>query len=203
MSETITHDAELVPESAGTQERLLLSWPSSIKLLSNSEVWRSITMVFGISAGAVGVLLRVLSGQVQGLLVAAGVFVILMLLFVGVGICVDLFGGFAITFALTDRGIRSVSGRGSAAAANAAFWVGVLAGKPGCAGAGLLARSEQDVFVPYSEVTTITVKPAHRYVYVKGELLSKPIGMYCTPENLDQVVAILKARCPNATIRSL
>lgn len=183
------------PESG---ETVLVAWTTSIRLLTNAEVWRPVLLAFGISAAALGVLMTVISRSPQGMLVALAIFAFLMVLYVMIAVVIDLFGGLAATFALTSLGVRSRAGSGARSASALAFWTGVLAGKPGLAGAGMLAETEQDVAIPYADVTSLRIEPTRRYVHVRGGLVSKPLGLYCTPENYDRVVAILNERCPSA-----
>jgi hypothetical protein len=126
------------------------------------------------------------------LIIPAGGLAILLGIFVLVGVVIDLFGGFKVVFFLTSHGVRSVAGKGAKAAATAAFWMGALTGHPGAAGAGLLAESEQNVFIPWTDVTKIKVKTWRRYIHIKREWGFKPIGLYCTPENFAPVMEILR-----------
>lgn len=205
MSESLIHEApalDSAPETANLMEQVLMSWPAQIKILNSPEVWKSMALALGISGLALGGLLWAVSGSAQGLLVGLGCCLFLVVLFVLVGIVIDRCGGFAVSFALTSTGIRSVSGKGAELAADAAFWTGLLAGSAGTAGAGLLARAEHDILTPYEDVTRVTVNAPRKYVHVKGALRSKPIGLSCTAENLPQVVQILKERCPGETVQT-
>jgi hypothetical protein len=132
------------------------------------------------------------------LLVGAGVFAFLMAIFVVVGLVIDLFGGFRTTFALTTTGVRSIAGKGAGRAADTAFWAGVLAGSASVAGAGMLAKSEQNVFIAFRDVTKVKLRPGRRYILVKGGFVQKPIALYCLPDNYPQAEAILRQQCPGA-----
>jgi len=179
-------------------EQALLLWPSRVRILFNPIVWTSVVLGFGIASCFVGILFAILARSFWGLLMGAGGFVVFMVIFIGIGIVVDLFGGFRVTFALTSTGVRSVAGKGTAAASSAAVWGGILAANPAAMGAGLLARSEKNVFIPYEEVTKIKVSEGRLYILVKGGFGQKPIGLYCKPENFQQALGILKERCPSA-----
>lgn len=184
---------------AGT-EQLWLTWETRVRVLFNPAVWGGMLVAFGSGACLLSILLLVVSKSLWGLIVPAGVFAFLMGIFVVVALFIDLFGGFRTTFALTTHGVRSIAGKGAGRAADAAFWTGVLLGSAGAAGAGLLAKSERNVCIPYGEVTKVKFKPGRRYILVKGGFLQKPIGLYCTPENYDQAEAILRQECSGATI---
>ena len=179
-------------------EQALLMWPTRVRVLLNPIVWTSVVLGFGIASCLTGILVAALVRSFWGLLMGVGGFVLFMVIFIGIGIVVDLFGGFRVTFALTSAGVRSVAGKGTAAASSAAVWGGILAANPAAMGAGLLARSEKNVFIPYGEVMKVKVSTGRRYILVKGSFGQKPIGLYCKPENFQQALGILKERCPSA-----
>lgn len=176
-----------------TPEQLLITWETRIRLLTNPSVWASMLLVLGIPSLLLGIFVAVLAKRPEyALLVPLGGMSILFGIFIVVALVIDVFGGFKATFFLTTHGVRSVSGKGAKAASTAAIVMGVLAGKPGAVGAGLLATSEQNVFIPWNDITKIKVKTGRRYILVKREWGNKPIGLYCTRENLSQVMDILR-----------
>jgi hypothetical protein len=190
----------MADETAGSgenvPEQIRIAWDARIRILVNPSVWGGVLAAFGIGSFLLTVLFLAISKSPRALVAGAGIFAFLMVVFVIVGLCIDLFGGFRTTFALTTLGVRSIAGKGAGRAADAAFWAGLLLGNPGAAGAGLLARSEQNVFIRYGDVTRVKLKPGRRYLLVKGGFTQKPIGLYCTQENYDQVEAILRRQCP-------
>ena len=121
-----------------------------------------------------------------------------MLVFVLVGAVIDLCGGFRVRFAITSRGVRSVSGKGARAAANVAVVGGILTGSLAGMAAGELARSEQDVFIPYGEVTKVKANARRRYILVKGHWGQKPIGLSCGTDDFSQIFHLLRERCSSA-----
>jgi hypothetical protein len=100
-------------------------------------------MVFGITCALGAIFFAFISQSIEGLVAGAAAFAFFMFLFVIIAAIIDLFGGFHVRFALTDAGVRSMSGKYAKATAGVAFWAGVLSGKPGLAGAGALAQAEQ------------------------------------------------------------
>lgn len=174
-------------------EQLHLTWETRIRLLANPSVWGSMLMVFGIPSVLLGIFLAFIAKRPEfALLVPLGSLAVLLGIYVLVAIVIDLFGGFKVVFFLTSQGVRSVAGKGAKAAATAAFWSGALTGNPGMAGAGLLAESEQNVFIPWKDITKIKVKTWRRYILIKREWGDKPIALYCTPENFAQTMDILR-----------
>lgn len=183
-------------EGLSAAETISLAWDAQIRVLSNASVWGGVLAAFGIGSCLATVLFLAISQNVWALAVGAGLFAFFMLLFLLIGIVIDLCGGFKVTFALTNLGVRSIAGRGAGRAADAAFWTGVLTGRAGAAGAGLLAKSEQNAFIPYGQVTKVQARPGGRTILVKGGFLDKPIRLYCTAENYAQAEALLRQKCP-------
>ncbi len=180
------------------EETVLRTWQARIHVLNNSSAWSGVSLCFGVGAFFLGLLLLFITKSVTGLLVAFGIFCGLMVLFVLVGGAIDLFGGFRVTFILTDRGVWSITGSGARAAADAAVVGGIFAGSLTGIATGFAARSEQNVFIPYGEISRLKVKDRRRSVLVRGKLLEKPIELYCTVENFHEVQKILMAQSPAA-----
>ncbi|MEI8191286.1 MAG: hypothetical protein WCI75_16340 [candidate division NC10 bacterium] len=176
-----------------TPEQLHLTWETRIRVLTNPSVWTSMLLALGIPSVLLGIGFAVMAKRPEyALLVPLGFMSILLGIFFLVALVIDLFGGFKVVFFLTSQGVRSVAGKGARAASTVAVLAGVLAGKAGAVGAGLLAESEQNVFIPWKDITKIKVKTWRRFIHVKREWGYKPIGLYCTPENFPQVMDILR-----------
>ena len=179
-------------------EQLKLTWDNRIRLLLNAEFWSAILMALGIACGLMTTLMFFISKSIQALLVGAGIFAFILILTVLVAVIIDLFGGFYIRYAITSTGVRSIMGEGAKLAADAAFWTGVLSGSLGAMSGGLLAKSEQKVFITFQDVTDVKLSPKRRYIRVKGGFLQKPIGLYCLPENYTEAETILRQQCHGA-----
>ena len=175
-------------------DRPLLSWETRIGVLGNGQLWMTMLMVFGISSGLLGVLVGFISKNLLNALlvplVGTGGF---MFLFMLVGAVIDLAGGFAVVFVLSQGGARSIAGKLAKNLTGAAVVASLLTGKSGALGAALLAESEQNVFIPWSEVTRVKVKSGRRYIELRGGWGDKPIGLYCTPQNYAEVLEIIRS----------
>lgn len=190
-----------------TDERLLLTWTNHVRLLVNPTVWSSMLLVLGIPALLLGLFFAFLAKRLDYVvIVPLGFLTFLFAIFVLVALVIDAFGGMQATFFLTTNGVRFVSGTGAKAASRVALLAGLLSGRPGLAGAGLLAESEQGAFMPWSEIATIRVKASRHYVLLRGSWGDKPVGLYCTPENFREVLDLLRAnagdRMPRASSTS-
>ena len=150
-------------------------------------------LAFGIPSVLLGIFFAIVAKRADyALLVPLGLMAIMLGIFFLVALVIDLFGGFKVTFLLTSQGVRSVAGKGAKAASTAAVLAGILSGKSGVLGAGLLAESEQNVFISWKDVTQVKVWAARRYILIKREWGYKPIGLYGTPENFTQIMAIIQ-----------
>lgn len=187
------NEQSLIPE-----ERVLYSWKSSVKALSNPSAWRGVALSLGGGALALGILFTIISKSLKGLYIAAAIFGGLMLVFILIAGVIDIFGGFRVNFILTGHGVRSLSGKGARTAAETAVIGGILAGNLAAMAAGSLAKSEQDVFIPHHEVTKVKVNSRRRYILVKGDWSQKPIGLYCNKDNFADVLQLLRERCASA-----
>ncbi len=186
----------MVDAPTNPSEQLHLEWEARIRVLTNSHVWKPILLAFGIPSVLLGIFFAFISGKAEyALLVPLVALGVLLTLFVLIALVIDVFGGFKCHFFLTTLGVRSVSGRGARAASQAAILMGIFAGKPGAVGAGMLAESEQNVFIPWKAVTKIKVKG--RYIHIKREWGFKPIGLYCTADNAKQAIEILRYYAPD------
>lgn len=184
-------------DTSTPEEIVLDSWEASVRLLSNPAAWRGVALSLGAGALGLGILFTFISRSIKGLYLGAGLFGGLMFIFVIVGGIIDLFGGFRINFMLTSLGVRSISGKGAKTAADAAIVGGILTGNLAGMAAGSLAKSEQNVFILYNEVTKVKVNSRRRYVLVKGDWSQKPIGLYCNKDNFTGVLRLLQERCPS------
>jgi hypothetical protein len=183
------------PDSPGDAEAVLHTWEARMHVLSNPSAWSGVTLSLGGGALGLGLLFVAISKSVAGLYVSAAIFGGLMLVFMLVGGVIDLCGGFRVRFAITSRGVRSVSGKGARAAANTALVGGIITGSLTGMAAGQLARSEQDVFIPYAEVARVKVSGRRRYILVKGHWGQKPIGLSCRTADFSEILRILRERC--------
>jgi hypothetical protein len=179
------------------EEIVLCSWEASVRVLSNPAAWRGVALSLGGGALALGILFSIIIKSIKGFYFASAIFVGLMFIFILVGGVIDIFGGFRVNFILTSRGIRSISGKGARAAAQTAIIGGILTGSLVGMAAGSLAKSEQNVFIPYGEVTKVQVNSRRRYILVKGDWSQKPIGLYCNKDNFGGVLQLLQEKCPS------
>jgi hypothetical protein len=189
---------ESIDNTSTPEEIVLYSWDASVHVLSNPSAWSGVSLSLGGGALGLGILFTFITESIKGLCFGAALFGGLMLIFVVIGAVIDLFGGFKVNFIISNLGVRSISGKGARAAANAAVVGGILAGNLTGMAAGELAKSEQNVFIRYNEVAKVKVNSRRRYILVKGDWSQKPIGLYCNKDNFNDILRLLQERCSSA-----
>ncbi len=182
-------------------DKTILQWQDRIRVLSNPVLWSNFFLGFGIPSLIMGVIFGLIGRPIDGLWLGVGCLLFFTILFVLIGLVADFFGGFHATFRLTDKGIRSLSGRGARRAVSAAIAGGVLARSLSVMGAGLSAKTEQEVFIPWREIKKVSVRTKGRFVLVKGSFGQKPIGLYCTPENFEEALRTIREKSPSAAYK--
>lgn len=115
-----------------------------------------------------------------------------LVVYLAIGVVVDLCGGFRVLFRLSESGVESLAGEATQRAAQAATLGGAIAGSLGGIGSGLAAKRESHVSIVWNEVRSVLARESNRYILIRGRFGSKPIGLYCTPENYHEVLRIVK-----------
>ncbi|MBS0337738.1 MAG: hypothetical protein JSS40_13140 [Proteobacteria bacterium] len=179
---------------AAEEGQVLMQWHSKVRMLSSKRLWKMFLLVFGIPALLLGILVSFIADPATGALACGGGFALFAVVWALVGVAVDLGGGFSASYVVTDKGVHFASGKGARAAAEIAAVGGLLAGKPGMAGAGMLARAEQDTFLAWDAIGKVSVSDGSFYIELRGKSAAKPVGLYCTPENFHSVRELVLGR---------
>jgi hypothetical protein len=173
------------------KEDVLLEWEYRLPFLHISLL-KKVLIAFGIPILITGIILAMRIGIVNGLiimLIVTGVFLIGV--FVAALVCAN---GFHFTFRLTADGIWSHMGKREECIANATTVGGILAGSSAATGAGLLAKAEQNVFIPWNNIKKVKVVEKHSFIKIGRSFGYKPIELYCSRENFNVALAIIRER---------
>ena len=84
----------------------------------------------------------------------------------------------------------------------AAIVAGILAAKPGVAGAGLLAQSQEEGIVEWEEIRKLKLYPSLCAISVMNSW-RVVIRLYCTPENYRAITETLKRKATQAVVQTL
>lgn len=176
-----------------------IKWECDVPLLSNPAIMGGFIKLWAI----VAVIIVVLMGGIVGLReridaaialatllleVAAGLFVVsLLILFV-------VFGNqMRMAFAVDDRGVIAQVIDARARAANRVSIVtGALAGKPGLAGAGLIAVGDEQRSALWSHIESANYDPGRHTIALKNQWRTL-LYLFCTPENYQAVATSVSA----------
>ncbi|MBF0479193.1 MAG: hypothetical protein HQL26_06885 [Candidatus Omnitrophica bacterium] len=175
-------------------EDVLFKWDHKIKMLFNPILWGSYLACFGIPAILLGIGFSVTGNIKVALFFPVALMAFFAVLWFIVGIVIDIGGGFSASFVITSRGIYFSSGPRAKKAADMAAVIGAFAGSASGAGAGLLARAEQDTSVTWDKIKKIKVRKGMHYIFVRGSFGNKPIGLYCNKENFDSILSLVQSK---------
>jgi len=190
------------------QKKQQLTWEAAIPLVSSPFFLWDMLKLFGITALVMGLLLALIQllspapGFWQAcwlipLLVSGGLFLLSLLVSILV-----FFNRYWARFTLDGDGVLYESARGSRTVSRAlgsgAIILGLLRSAPVAAGAGMLARSRNMVFLSWCNVCKISPFPRYRVITLSN--CWRPVlRLHCPSQLLyDQAIARLEAAAPKA-----
>lgn len=175
-----------------------LQWDMVVPIFKNKLILKQLGYAMGVPFGLVIVILAALSRDNKTLLYAFGLIVALLVL-TWVFIMIVYGGKYQVLFRLDHEGI-SCSTRASQAKKNSVIngltiALGLLSNKMSATGAGILAQSNQDVFIKWKNIKKVKFFDNSHTIQIKGGW-SENIALFCTEENYagikDYVSAITK-----------
>lgn len=188
------------PAGAGAPEAI--EWELGLPLLTNRFILYDFGKVFAWTALIMIVLLGGilaatgdLSLEQMGMMAAAtalGIFVVALL---AIFVMAVFFGNrYRMGFRLDGQGVgyQSLSRRGKWAN-RAAVVAGALSGRPGVAGAGLVAASQEEMELEWSEIRAVNDHEAERVLSLRNTW-RVVLRLHCKPENYEAVRAYVAAR---------
>ena len=178
-----------------------IEWQIDVPLLTNRFIVYDLFKVVGITGVIFFVLLTGISIAVDGkvalknisiLAQLGGLAMLGLLVLLVLVMLLFFFNYFPMQFHLSPQGTRveSLSQRGKWGN-RVAVVLGVLSGKPGLAGAGLLGMAQEMVSVEWREVYRINVYPQTRVISLMNSW-RVVVRLYCTPDNFSQVVEAVR-----------
>jgi len=149
----------------------------------------------GIPFGLLAVILVLVSGKSVYLLYALGL-IGALLFFTWLFIMAVYRGKYEAEFMLDDKGVfcrtQAKQAKKSRIINALTVVLGLFSGKPGVAGAGVLAQSKQEVFLKWNRVRKVTYKTRSHTILLRGGWTDS-IALFCTEENyllIEQAVKI-------------
>jgi len=175
-----------------------ITWEQRVSLLGQPILLRSYALAFLATAVVVGGLMAFIlgaSGEAESILPLLGmigwVLLGLALLFL---LVILLFFGNRMTqrFTLDARGVRSeVIDRKATGAARLLIVLGLLSGKPGAVGTGLIAAGDRSRALDWSEVGRVRYDAGHGTIAL-GNSWRTVVILFCPPESYPQVAAAVQ-----------
>lgn len=177
-----------------------LTWVDRSPILGDNVATRQLALVVILSLVLMQALVGTMGLFVDGefivlpwfvYAVGGGTLVVLML------VAVLILGNTANTeVTVSDAGLGYVMGARPRRLSRLAILLGAAAGSARTVGAGLLARSRESGFLPWSEVARVRVRQQRRSITLYDDHLPL-IEVVCIPELFDEVVAVMErhVRC--------
>lgn len=175
------------------QNKKELRWEINIPLLNNKILIKQMFLLFLITFIIVSTLMSTIflaQGDLEQiplillifLLVCFGLFILFIL------IMLIIFGNrMNLRFTVDSRGVlyEMIDKRGKNIT-NLSIFMGILSKKPTTAGTGLIAKSMEEVFIDYRNVTKIEPRDNKKVILLKNEWRTL-MAIYCNDENYDEV----------------
>mgnify|MGYP001765913307 CR=1 FL=1 len=179
--------------------RPVLDWTIDVALVTEPLLLAGhlrVMVISGVIMAALLAFLSAVTGNTDGILPMLGlvgiVFVVVMIIsLVAAGLVMR--NRHAMRFVVDDQGVRQFSiDRRAAAASTAAIVAGALAGSPGTAGAGLLARAQAQRSAAWTGIASVRRHPARRAIALSNAWRTVML-VFCTAENYEAVAARVDA----------
>jgi len=181
------------------QQERRVAWDFRIPLVTNIYMMADCTKVMAITWVVCSALVLLIGlivdpGDVKDLLpvvpmfgiVAAAIWVVMVL------VMLVFYGNrFYARFEVTSKGAHYGVSTTQRKLNKVIVVLGILAGKPGVAGSGMLAQSQEEQFFAWSDVFRVDLDPRRRVVILRNTWRTL-IRLYCTPENYEEVAAIAR-----------
>jgi len=190
------------------KDTVVASWEIAFPLVTNRFFLYDMVKAFAWTAVIMLILLAIaftLAGNLGSLggifpvmgWVLAGLFGLMIL------ISLIFFGNrYPTRFTLTERGVAWTGlSRTGRRASRLAVLLGALGGKPGVAGAGLLAASSNEGSLPWKSVRRVKISPSPRVITIMNSW-RVVIRLYCTPENFEEVAGHVRRLADKASLKT-
>ncbi len=171
-------------------------WTISVPIFRNAVILKQLGIAIGIPFGIVALIIGLSAGKSVYALYGLGMIAALMF-FTWLFIMAFYRGKYEAEFLLDDKGAvcRTQAGQAKKNRGVNALTVvlGLMSGKPAVAGAGMLAQSRQEVFLPWKRVRKVKYKPKSHTILLRGGF-TENIALFCTEANYAQIEQAVMAQ---------
>jgi hypothetical protein len=189
------------PDTVKAESSTVIAWNRKVSLVTNVFIMRDMFLVIGISCLVLLVFLLAISGgeyigDIIFVWAACSAFVFALML---IACIVVLWNRMNLEFEVNSKGVGMAVGSRKRKMNKLVTIVGLLSGKPGVAGAGLLAGSNEAVFAPWRDIKKVTIYRRKKVIALKMGLLT-PLRLFCTEENFAAVERMIREKAKNAAV---
>lgn len=160
-------------------------WEISMPIFKNTVILKQLGLAIGIPFGLVALVIVLVSGRSRDTLYALGLMAALLVL-TWLFIMVVYRGKYEAEFVLDGKGIlcrtQAKQAKKNRIVNTLTMMLGLLSGKPAVAGAGMLAQSRQEVFLPWNCITKVKYNPQSCTIVLQGGW-TEQIALFCTQSN--------------------
>jgi hypothetical protein len=201
---SMNRDAENRGLENNVQKEEGFIWDAHTPVVTSSIAMKQMVMALGAGILFLAVVLGIMDFGALLSLIPVLLIIFLVLVVIGfivaVAIQAGTKGGPVATFAVTKEGIGyragPVSGAINLATLGGAAVTGSLAG----AGGSLINMSREMDFIAWKEMRSVTARTSDRSVVVYRKELISPIAVYCTKENFEPVLSMIRHYAPQGTV---
>lgn len=173
----------------GKSSNNTISWQNSVPIFKNSVILKQLSFAIGIPFGLVALIIGLTSGKSIYTVYAFGLLGAL-LFFTWIFILLVYRGRYEAEFVLDENGVlcrTQAKQQKINRTVNALTVVlGLLSGKPGVAGAGMLAQSKQEAYLQWKSITKVKCDSRRQVIFLWSGRMEQ-IALFCTPDNYAEV----------------
>lgn len=179
-----------------------LVWSARMPVVTSPVVVRQLVLVLGAGILFVAVLMLIL-GAYEALPVLGAIFLCLVVLVLVIAAALQFFtkGGPMGGFAVGSNGIAYRAGEELEAVNRGTLLGSVVTGSLAGAGGSLINISREGEFMNWEEMQSVTADRRDRSLVVTRKSLLFPIALYCTEENFDAAIAMVRKYAPGLSLK--
>ena len=166
-----------------------IQWQINVPIFRNTAILKQLGLAIGIPFGLVALVIGFASGKSIYTLYGLG-FIAALLFFTWLFIMAIYRGRYEVEFVLDDKGVlcrtQAKQAKKNRIVNTLTVLLGLLSGKPTAAGAGMLAQSQQEVFLRWNHITKVKYKPKSRIILLRGGW-TEQIALFCADENYPHI----------------
>jgi hypothetical protein len=189
-------------DATKAESSTVIAWSKNIPLVTNSFIMKDMAIVVGLASLVLLVILLVISGGegMDGMIMLWAVCTAFVLGAFLIACIFVLWNRIGMQFKLNAEGAGVAMGSRERKMNTAVTIIGALARSPGTAGAGLLAKSSESMYVTWPEVKKVTVYRKQKVIDLRVGLI-RPLRLYCTAENYQAVERMIREKAGKASFR--